>query len=166
MVSAIPQKPSSTFVSNKIPASPTKTAPIDTVLFDDSSMSIEIMADLIFEDIGGHELINIARNDIINGQQISYSPIKNLGLIQQKYNPNNILGLQATSETYFANFAIKFEEKVPLVGNGPDGSNVYIEESTGDLIIEGVNINKDELLEVEISLNGTIYIANFGETAS
>lgn len=166
MVSATPQTPLSTSVSNKIPASPTKTAPIDTVLFDDSSMSIEIMADLIFEDIGGHELINIARNDIINGQQISYSPIKNLGLIQQKYNPNNILGLQATSEKYFANFAIKFEEKVPLVGNGPDGSNVYIEESTGDLIIEGVNINKDELFEVEISLNGTIYIANFGETAS
>ncbi len=48
MVSATPQTPSSTSVSNKIPASPTKTAPIDTVLFDDSSMSIEIMADRIF----------------------------------------------------------------------------------------------------------------------
>ena len=166
MVSATPQTPSSTSVSNKIPASPTKTAPIDTVLFDDSSMSIEIMADLIFEDIGGHELINIARNDIINGQQISYSPIKNLGLIQQKYNPNNILGLQATSEKYFANFAIKFEEKVPEEGNGPNGSNVYFDETTGDLIIEGVNINKDELFDVEVSLNGTIYEANFGATTS
>ena len=124
MVSATPQTPSSTSVSNKIPTDPVKTAPIDTVLFNDDSMSIEIMADLIFEDIGGHELINIARNDIINGQQISYTPIKNLGLIQQKYNPNNILGLQATSEKYFANFPIKFEEKVPIEGNGPNGSNV------------------------------------------
>ena len=166
MVSAVPNTPSSTSVSNKIPPSPTKTAPIDTVLFDDNSMSIEIMTDLIFEDIGGHELINIARNDIINGQQVSYTPIKNLGLIQQTYNPNNILRLQATSEKYFNNFSIKFEEKVPLVGNGPNGSNVYIDQASGDLIIEGVNINKDELFEVEISLNGTIYIANFGETTS
>jgi hypothetical protein len=166
MVSAIPNTPSAASVSNKIPPSPTKTAPIDTVLFDDNSMSIEIMTDLIFEDIGGHELINIARNDIINGQQVSYIPIKNLGLIQQMYNPNNILRLQATSEKYFNNFSIKFEEKVPLVGNGPNGSNVYIEQATGDLIIEGVNINKDELFEVEISLDGTIYIANFGETTS
>ena len=110
MVSATPQTPSSTSVSNSAPPNPVKTAPIDTVLFNDDSMSIEIMADLIFEDIGGHELINIARNDIINGQQVSYTPIKNLGLIQQKYNPNNILGLQATSEKYFANFPIKFEE--------------------------------------------------------
>ena len=97
MVSATPQTPASNSVSNKMPVNPVKTAPIDTVLFNDDSLSIEIMADLIFEDIGGHELINIARNDIINGQQISYTPIKNLGLIQQKYNPNNILGLQATS---------------------------------------------------------------------
>jgi hypothetical protein len=166
MVSATPQTPASTSVSNKMPANPVKTAPIDTVLFNDDSMSIEIMADLIFEDIGGHELINIARNDIINGQQISYNPIKNLGLIQQKYNPNNILGLQATSEKYFANFPIKFEEKVPVEGNGPNGSNVYFDDVTGDLIIEGVNLNKDELFEVEVSLNGTIYEADFGATTS
>ena len=166
MVSATPQTPASTSVSNSAPPNPVKTAPIDTVLFNDDSMSIEIMADLIFEDIGGHELINIARNDIINGQQISYTPIKNLGLIQQKYNPNNILGLQATSEKYFANFPIKFEEKVPAEGNGPNGSNVYFDDVTGDLIIEGVNLNKDELFEVEVSLNGTIYEANFGATTS
>jgi len=166
MVSATPQTPASNSVSNKMPVNPVKTAPIDTVLFNDDSLSIEIMADLIFEDIGGHELINIARNDIINGQQISYTPIKNLGLIQQKYNPNNILGLQATSEKYFANFPIKFEEKVPTKGNGPNGSNVYFEAATGDLIIEGVNLNKDELFEVEVSLNGTIYEADFGATTS
>ena len=157
MVSAVPNTPSSTSVSNKIPPSPTKTAPIDTVLFDDNSMSIEIMTDLY---------LKILVDMIINGQQVSYTPIKNLGLIQQMYNPNNILRLQATSEKYFNNFSIKFEEKVPLVGNGPNGSNVYIDQATGDLIIEGVNINKDELFEVEISLNGTIYIANFGETTS
>ena len=74
--------------------------------------------------------------------------------------------MQATSDKYFANFAIKFEEKVPEEGNGPNGSNIYFDETTGDLIIESININKDELLEVEISLNGTIYEAEFGATTS
>ena len=161
-----PITPNTSVTVKAPPPPPVKTAPIDTVLFNDDSMSIEMMADLIFEDIGGHELINIARNDIINGQQVSYTPIKNLGLIQQTYNPNNILRLQSTSEKYFANFSIKLEEKVPLVGNGPNGSNVYIDQTTGDLIIEGININKDELFEVELSLNGTIYEANFGATTS
>jgi len=165
-VSPVPETPSNATVVTAYSPALTKTAPIDTVLFNDESMSPEIMADLIFEDIGGHELLSISRNDIINGQRVSYSPIKNLGLVQQKYNPNNILRLQATSDTYFANFAIKFEEKVPLEANGTNGVNVYIEQETGDLIIETVNMNNDEQIEVQIAINGTIYEANFGETVS
>ena len=34
------------------------------------TLNIEYMTDLIFEDIGGQELINISRGDIINGQNI------------------------------------------------------------------------------------------------
>ena len=165
MVSATPQTPSSTSVSNKIPASPVKTAPIDTVLFNDDSMSIEIMADLIFEDIGGHELINIARNDIVNGQQVSYQPIKNLSSIQQQYNPNNIVSLQQTADTYFAGFSIKLEDKIPNVGNGEDEKNIYIDEQ-GNLIIEFVNLNNDEQIETQITLSGTIYEINLGDYIS
>lgn len=165
-INSVPYTPSTAPVVVVPPPPPTKTAPIDTILFNDDSMSIEIMTDLIFEDIGGHELINIARNDIVNGQRVSYSPIKNLGLIQQRYNPTNILNLQLTSEKYFNNFPIKFEEKVPKEGNGTDGSNIYFDETTGDLIVEAVNMNPDEQLEVQISINGTIYEANFGEITS
>ena len=164
--SPVPYTPSTAATVVKPPPPPAKTAPIDTVLFNNDSMSIEIMTDLIFEDIGGHELINIARNDIINGQRVSYTPIKNLGLIQQKYNPNNILNLQLTSEKYFNNFPIKLEEKIPKEGNGVNGSNIYFDQTTGDLIVETVNMNQDEQLEVQISINGTIYEANFGEITS
>jgi hypothetical protein len=137
-----------------------KTAPIDTVLFNDDEVPIEVMQDLIFEDIGGHELINIARNDIINGQDISYQPIKNLTSVQQQYNPNNILSVQSTSDKYFSNFAIKLENKVPNVGNGPFGSNVYLDTTNGSLIIEAINLEADEQIEVEITLSGTIYEAD------
>ena len=160
MVSAVPQTPSSMSVTNSLPPKPTKTAPIDTILFDDQSISPEIMADLVFEDIGGHELLSISRNDIINGQQVSYSPIKNLGLVQQRYNPNNIMGLQSTSDKYFANFAIKFDNKVPSPGTGPDGAHVYINPETGELIVEAVNLAEDEQIEVEITISGTIYEAD------
>jgi hypothetical protein len=148
------------------PPPPPKTAPIDTILFDDESVPIEIMTDLIFEDIGGHELINIARNDTINGQTVSYQPIKNLTAIQQQYNPNNIVSLQNTSDRYFANFAIKLETKLPGEGDGggPNGSYVYIDTDTGDLIVELINLDPDEQIEVQISLSGTIYEAEFNES--
>jgi len=142
------------------PAPPVKTAPIDTVLFNDDAVPIEVMSDLIFEDIGGHELINIARNDIINGQDISYQPIKNLTSLQQQYNSNNILSVQSTSDKYFSNFSIKLENKTPNVGSGPFGSNVYLEQTTGNIVVDAVNLEADEQIEVEITLSGTIYEAD------
>jgi hypothetical protein len=148
------------------PTPPVKTATPDIVLFDDSALPIEVMTDLIFENIGGQELISITRSDIVNGQKISYQPIKNLSSIQQQYNPNNILGLQQTSDRFFAGFSIKLEDKIPGIGNGPDGENVYFDESTGDLIIEFINLSNDEQIETQITVNGTIYEANLGDYTS
>ncbi len=134
-----------------------KTATPDIIIFDDEQVPIEIMTDLVFENIGGQELINIGRNDIINGQSVIYQPIKNLSLIQQQYNPNNIIGVQDTSDKYFAGFSIKFDSKIPSVGNGPNGENVYLDENTGDIVIELVNVLTDEQVEVQTITSGTIY---------
>lgn len=146
-------------VATAVPPPPVKTAPIDTILFNDDSVPIEIMSDLIFENIGGQELINIARNDTVNGQNIVYQPIKNLTAVQQQYNPNNIVSLQATSDKYFQNFSIKFDNKVPENPTGPNGEHVYIDQVTGELVIEAVNLEADEQIEVEITISGTIYEA-------
>jgi hypothetical protein len=161
---AVPNTASLPVVTLSKPA--IKTAPIDTILFDDNSVSVDKMFNLILEDIGGQELINIARNDIINGQQVSYQPIKNLSSIQQQYNPNNILGIQNTSDKYFSNFSIKLENKIPNNGNGPSGSNVYLENLTGNLVIETVNMESDEQIEVEVTVSATIYEAEFGDIES
>lgn len=92
-----------------------KTATPDIVLFDDDSVPTEQMADLIFENIGGQELINIARNDTINGQNISYQPIKNIRSIQQSYNPNNILGLQKPQINIFLDFLLVLIKKLQIL---------------------------------------------------
>jgi hypothetical protein len=120
-----------------------KTATPDIILFDDQSLSTESMADLIFENIGG--------------QEISYQPIKNVKLLQQSYNPNNILGIQKTSDKYFAGFPILFDQKFPNEGSGLNGQNIYVDES-GNLVIEAIGLNNDEQIEVQLSTSGTIYI--------
>ena len=159
-ISATPLTPSTIGLAvSSSNINPVLTAPIDTILFNDDSVPIEIMSDLIFENIGGQELINIARNDTVNGQTILYQPIKNLTAVQQQYNPNNIVSLQATSDKYFQNFSIKFDEKVPTTGTGPGGSHVYIDPETGELVVEAVNMSEDEQIEVEITISGTIYEA-------
>ena len=137
-----------------------KAATPDIILFKDDDQLINEMATLYFEDLSAQELISISRNDTINGQDISYEPIKNIKSLQQQYNPNNILGLQKTSDQYFSGFSINFNEKTPNEGNGLNEANVYV-DGQGDLIIEAINLNNDEQIEVELSTSGTIYIVQF-----
>ena len=125
-------------------------------------VEIDIMADLIFENIGGQELINISRNDIINGQDVIYSPIKSLKRLYLEYNSNNIIKLENSADTYFKNFTIRLDTKTPTVGTGANGEIVYLDPTTGDLIINVINLDSDEQVDVQIInngeiLNGTIY---------
>ena len=135
-----------------------KVAPIDTVLFDDDAVPKEIIADLLFESIGGQEILTIARHDTVNGQTVLYQPIKNINILQQQYNPSNLLKLRDTSNTIFGNFTINLASKIPQVGNGTGGANTYL-DAVGDLVIEFVSLANDELVEVQITSSGTIYEA-------
>lgn len=138
------------------PPPPVKTAPIDTILFNDETVDERIVIDLLFENIGGQEILSVARYDTVNGQEVEYQPIQNLNIIQQTYNPNNILKLQKTADKIFANFSIKLDDKVPFVGNGPNGENVYL-DSNGSIVIDLVNMEADEQVEIQIVQGGTIY---------
>lgn len=142
-----------------------KIATPDLILFNDQQIPEETMIDLVFEDIGGQEMINIVRNDLINGQNQSRQIVRNLSQINLDYNPNNILSLQNTSESYFNNFPIRFEQRVPDIGTGPNGESVYLESDTGNIIINLISLSDDEQVEVQILkggavLSGTIYEVN------
>ncbi len=164
MVDATPETPR-TSTEEIMQRLAVKVATPDLIIFDDESVPVETMTDLIFENIGGQEIINIARNDIINGQNVLYQPIKNLTNLYLQYNPQNVLALQNTSSAYFKNFPIKFENKIPNVGTGPNGEIVYKDPETGNIIINVVNLEKDEQIEVQLLnggsiLDGTIYEVN------
>lgn len=133
-----------------------KPATPDVILFNDDVVPIELMTDLIFENIGGQELINITRSDIVNGQDVIYQPIKNLSNVYFQYNPQNILGLQDIDINYFKKFPINFSNKVPECGTGPNCSTVYIDPDTGDLVINVINIARDEQVEVSIISDGVV----------
>lgn len=133
-----------------------KSAIPDYVAFPEDTLPSNIIADILFENIGGQELLSIARYDTVNGQPVLYQPIKNLDILQQKYNPNNLIKLQGTSDVIFNNFPILLEQKIPNVGSGANATNMYI-DSSGSLVIEFVGLRLDELVEVQISFDGTIY---------
>lgn len=100
----------------------TKPATPDLIRFSEVSTSVlptEVMTKLLFENVGAIELINIARSDLINGQNISYNLISNSSIIDQTYKPTNLIRIPGSIEETFKNFGIRFAPHVPSVGTGP-----------------------------------------------
>ena len=137
----------------------------DLILNYDELMPIDIMTDLFFEDIGGHELATISRHDLVNGQKVVYAPIKNLTDLYLQYNPNNILRLQS-SDSFFKSLSISILDYLPECGTGydlvagvkvPNCKSIYIDPLTGDLVINLINIKDGMQAEVQTLLSGGIF---------
>lgn len=118
-VSATPDVPDIQMTQSSSSRSAVRVATPDLILFNESAVPVDLMTDLLFEDIGGQEIISIARNDIVNGQELSYSLIGNLNGLQRRYNSKNIFSLPDTIEKYFSNFSIRFDIHVPEEGTAP-----------------------------------------------
>jgi hypothetical protein len=198
-ISPIPEIPvidRAAFVDSSI-----KVATPDLIQIDEESLPIELITNLLFENVGGKELINISRNDIINGQRVSYNLIGNFSLVQRLYNPRNIFRLVGQSEEFFRNFKIKFPDRVPDQGTGPskfyigpedfggiEGFSVldrrtdsieatlptfaearkyieindtvrdivYSDPETGNIVVDVTNMQKNELVQIEVERTGTL----------
>lgn len=127
-----------------------KVAPSDIIQFDETNVEIALITDLLFEDIGAVELANISRSDLIDGIDVSYSPIKNLPVIRRDFNPNNIIAT-ASGNDFFARFGID------IISRGV--YDPYFNEN-GDLVIELDTVGEDEEIQVEILVNGTINVVD------
>jgi hypothetical protein len=123
-----------------------KVAPSDIIQFDDSSVEIALITDLLFEDIGATELANMSRSDLIDGQEVIYAPIKNLPTIRRSFNPNNIVATSYDTD-YFSRFAIDLSLR---------GVYEPYFDDNGDLVIEIDTVEDSEEIQVQILTNGTI----------
>jgi hypothetical protein len=141
-----------------------KIATPDIMLVEDV-IPQQIMPNLVFEEIGGQEIINISRNDIINGQNVLYQPIKNITSLFYQYNPQNIVALPKTDRDYFKNFTVSLQSHIPNCGSGYDIVNgvqvpnckyVYIDPVTSNLIINVVNMLPGQEVEVQIMNTSTV----------
>ena len=156
--------PTVTAVPINLPAPPppppttykVKTATPEIILFDDETLPAITLIDILFEDIGGQELLSMSRHDTISGDYVPNQLIKNLTSLNQEFSSKRLLSLQNTSDKYFSNFGIKLENKIPLVGGGAGGENIYLNDSQ-DIVIDLINLDIDEQVEVQLSISGTMY---------
>jgi hypothetical protein len=148
--SAVPNSPTT---NTETRPDPVKIATPDVMLYTISDLEVQAINDILFENIGGQELISISRNDILNGQNVSIQPIKNLKSLALKYNPKNIVSLSETSASFFSNFPIALENYLPNQALGIKLSEV---DADGNLVINFVNVPSGEQIEVQLFAGGNI----------
>jgi hypothetical protein len=137
-----------------------KAATPDLIVRDKNGQPIEYLTDLLYEQIGGQEILSVSRADLINGQNVIYTPIRNISNISSRYNSQNIFYVDGTWEEYFSNFGIKLENYVPDTGSGPNNSIIYIEvtgDNSANLIVEFQNLPNNLEVEVQTMFTGELF---------
>lgn len=143
-----PVPPLPTFTRMTAPDKNIKPAPTDIIQFNDDAIDIALIQDLLYEDIGAVELANISRTDLIDGQDVLYSPIRNLSSVRREFNPNNIIATSFSTD-YFSRFGIDLDSRGVY--------EPYFDED-GNLIIEVETVNDGEEIQVQLLSSGTINI--------
>lgn len=197
---AIPELPEKNFGS-AISSTATKIATPDLIEIREEELPQEVINDLLFESMSSIEIINIGRNDIINGQNISYNIIGNTDAIQKLFNSDNMFKISGSSKEFFDNFGIRFGPHVPENGTAPPPAYispiiaeppttnvqiidrisgdvittlssfeagqiyidqnypirdlVYVDQNTGNLVVDVTNMRTNESVDVEVQLSGS-----------
>ncbi len=73
-------------------SSDVRSADPDIVLVTPEELPADIQANMVLQAMGGSELIQIARNDSVDGQEILYQPIVNMDSFAAQFSPTLIIG--------------------------------------------------------------------------
>jgi hypothetical protein len=129
-----------------------RVATPDLIIFDPNSTSADAMSDLIFEDIGGEELIEISRSDLINSANVVFPKIKNVVRVIPQQSIDQMAGYSDTADDDTNNYPLTLSSYVPLYIEP-----VEIDETTGSIIINTTGMTPDLQIEVQFVANAKLF---------
>jgi hypothetical protein len=133
-----------------------KAATPDLIQITEDGMAIEVITDLLFEDLGGTEILNIARHDLVNGIDVRYQQISNLAKIQSTFGGPNLISIQNSIEQIFNRFPLKRYQYVPTKTDDPSGLNRHLyADASGNIIIELDGLEDTMQIEIEFKAADT-----------
>jgi hypothetical protein len=138
--------------------------------------NVEQIQKLLFENISAIELSRVERHDTIEGIDQKYSIISNLSEIRKKYDMIKQLTIMDKFKPLTSIYTINIQDKIPqedyIKLESLDSTYQYLDENNeivtrekgyyyidtnGDLVIELINLERNQQVEVLIDTNGTIY---------
>jgi hypothetical protein len=124
-----------------------KQAQPDIIIDRETDTTGDYIVERFFEELGGTELINLSRHDLIDGVKVVYNPIANLSKLRQRFNPNNIIE---------SDFLSQNESKSATIDIISRGMGEPYFNDLGQLIVEIGIIRPEENIEVQVANSGTL----------
>lgn len=150
-VSATSNSPTAVKITK--PQESVKVASTDLLLVTNNSLPVDTIADLIFDDIGGQEIINLSRTDLISGVNNSYQIVSDSLQLKNGYNSKNLIPMPGQSDFFFKS------QGIDLYGHLPTSyidlnDDFVIKETT--VVVSGVSVIQKRYVEiVTVVGNGT-----------
>jgi Leucine-rich repeat (LRR) protein len=133
--------------------------------YDYSQATIEELEKLYFQNVGGTEILTVARHDNVNGQEVPLSYLDNLKQLNTEFNPLNILTTE-NIYNHFNRFAIDMTQKIDSVNQA-----VTVDEEGTNIVITLDEIQADEYVQIQVANvandtefgNGVVWRNYYGE---
>ena len=122
-----------------------KVSNVNVVAMNYNQQPVELLEKMFFQDVGGTEILSVARHDTVGGEPVVYSEVDNLKDLQIQFNPLNIL-TTTNINNLFKGYGIDITQKL-----NRDLDTVKVEVESGNMEIEVVNVNRDEYVQIQVA---------------
>jgi Leucine-rich repeat (LRR) protein len=113
--------------------------------YDYSQATVEELEKLYFQNVGGTEILTVARHDNVNGQEVPLSYLDNLKELNTEFNPLNILTTE-NIYNHFNRFAIDMTQRIDSVNRA-----VAVDAEGSNIVITLDEIQADEYVQIQVA---------------
>ena len=121
-----------------------KISSVNVVNRNYDATSVEQMERLYFQNVGGTEILSVARHDTVGGEEVVFNNVDNLSELRSQFNPLNIL-MTTNINSLFSEYGVDIGTKIGAL------DETFSMNADGGIDIQVFNINRDEYLQVQVA---------------
>ena len=121
-----------------------KISAVNVVNRNYDATSVEQMERLYFQNVGGTEILSVARHDTVGGEEVVFNNVDNLSELRSQFNPLNIL-MTTNINSLFSEYGVDIGTKIGAL------DETFSMNVDGGIDIQVFNINRDEYLQVQVA---------------
>ena len=121
-----------------------KISSVNVVNRNYDATSVEQMERLYFQNVGGTEILSVARHDTVGGEEVVFNNVDNLSELRSQFNPLNIL-MTTNLNSLFSEYGVDIGQKIGAL------DETFSMNADGGIDIQVFNVNRDEYVQVQIA---------------